>query len=169
METDQLLERKDNSQELDSSKDEQLDKIASEIQARVIENPELLERMLDKPEIMAIAIAHESFRGPVPSPKMLSEYEEIVPGLADRLVKLAEAEQQFRHDISTKALDFSYFKDRRGQWMGFLLSAAVLASSFFFAMQGKDALAGTLITLNLVGLASVFAIGHLKKTSKEDE
>ncbi|EHD21289.1 Protein of unknown function DUF2335, membrane [Brenneria sp. EniD312] len=131
-----------------------------------MENPGVLERILDSPKIMAIA--HESFRGPVPSPKMLSEYEQIMPGLANRLVKLTEDEQQHRHKVTDKALDFSYKKDRRGQWMGFIISLFVLGLGVYFAAEGKDALAGTLITINLVGLASVFVIGRLKRNNKDN-
>lgn len=114
--TDQTSEHKDHSQELADTNAEQIDKIASELEAKVMENPGVLERILDSPKIMAIA--HESFRGPVPSPKMLSEYEQIMPGLANRLVKLTEDEQQHRHKVTDKALDFSYKKTEEGNGWG---------------------------------------------------
>ena len=39
-----------------------------------------------------------AFRGPIPSPEMLREYNSVVPGLADRIVQMAIDEQNFRHE-----------------------------------------------------------------------
>lgn len=140
----------------------EIEKLANEVEARVIENPEVLERILHKPQIMAMV--SESFKGPVPSPKMLEGYEKIVPGLADRLVKLTEEEQRHRHAWMDSTKDLTAKKDWRGQWMGYSLSVMVLAMAFHFAYKGNFWFAGTLVTFDLVSLASVFAIGHLVKS-----
>lgn len=76
--TDQTSEHKDHSQELADTNAEQIDKIASELEAKVMENPGVLERILDSPKIMAIA--HESFRGPVPSPKCYLSMNKLCQG-----------------------------------------------------------------------------------------
>lgn len=144
----------------------EIDKLANEVEARVIENPEVLDRILHKPQIMAMV--SESFRGPVPSPKMLADYESVLPGLADRLVVLTEEEQKHRHSWMDSTKDLTAWKDRRGQWMGYSLSLIVLGMAFYFATQGNFWFAGTLVTVDLVGLASVFAIGHLVKPKNKE-
>ena len=41
----------------------------------------------------------EQYSGPIPHPKIISGYEEILPGAADRILSMAEKESQHRHDI----------------------------------------------------------------------
>ena len=41
--------------------------------------------------------AETFFEGPLPPPDTLAQYEKILPGIADRIVKMAESEQQARH------------------------------------------------------------------------
>jgi len=60
------------------------------------------------------------FSGPIPPPLLLSEYDQVLPGLADRLVTLAEGEAAHRH-----ALQFRRVR----------LAEAGLASAFVIAMS----------------------------------
>ena len=45
---------------------------------------------------MAVLTRHE---GPLPPPADLAAYEQVVPGLAERLVKAAESQTRHRHRI----------------------------------------------------------------------
>ena len=45
-----------------------------------------------------------SFSGPVPSPEMLEKYEKTLPGLANRLIKMAEKEQDSYNEHITHSL-----------------------------------------------------------------
>lgn len=44
----------------------------------------------------------EQYSGPIPHPKIISGYEEILPGAADRILSMAEKESQHRHDMDDK-------------------------------------------------------------------
>ncbi len=57
----------------------------NELVSRVIENPEVLNRVLESPQVRAIVCQH--FQGPVPPPSMLKKYDQLMPGLANRLVE----------------------------------------------------------------------------------
>lgn len=39
----------------------------------------------------------ESFRGPLPPPSTLAQYEETLPGSAERLMTMAEVQAEHRH------------------------------------------------------------------------
>ena len=39
-----------------------------------------------------------SFEGPLPPPEILSQYERILPGMAERVIHMAEEEQRVRHE-----------------------------------------------------------------------
>ena len=46
----------------------------------------------------------EQFSGPVPHPDLLKKYDELMPGLADRLVKMAEKSMDAEIALQEKAL-----------------------------------------------------------------
>ncbi|HHE4679999.1 TPA: DUF2335 domain-containing protein [Proteus mirabilis] len=137
-----------------------VDGAIAKIESTVIDNPVILERILDNPRVMAIVQKRESFSGPLPHPDFLQRYEEILPGGAERIFCLTEKEQSFRHDTQKMAINGAIKKDSRGQWMGFFLSICVLIIATYFAKEGAYWFAGTLITGNLVALAAVFAAGR---------
>lgn len=157
-------------QQSDSLNETEIAEIAEEVEARVIENPEILERMLDKPEIMEMVVQH-AFQGPVPPPGMLAEYNKVVPGLANRLVELTEKEQAHRHGWMDGNLKLKSGMVSRGQWMAFTLSILILLMAFFFGVKGNTTFAGLLVTIDLIGLASVFVAGRggTKKSSSDDK
>lgn len=87
------------------------DNKTDDLVASVIENPEVLSRVLDTPKAQSIVLKH--FQGPVPPLAMLKEYNDVIPGLANRLVELTEKEQSHRHNIESDNVKIS----KRGQIM----------------------------------------------------
>ncbi|PHM40269.1 hypothetical protein Xmau_02025 [Xenorhabdus mauleonii] len=98
--------------------------------------------------------------GSFPSPEVLKGYESILPGYAERMFSLREREQSFRHEKQKKTLDGLISKEKRGQWMGFSIAMFILIIAAVFAFRKEILFAGTLITIDLVGLVAVFVIGR---------
>ncbi|MBD2816606.1 DUF2335 domain-containing protein [Xenorhabdus sp. Flor] len=98
--------------------------------------------------------------GPLPPPDVLKDYESILSGSTERILLFREKEQKFQYDNQKRALDGMIKKDRRGQWMGFSIAMFILIIATFFALRGEMVFAGTLITIDLIGLAAVFVIGR---------
>ncbi|CDG21779.1 conserved protein of unknown function [Xenorhabdus poinarii G6] len=98
--------------------------------------------------------------GSFPSPDELKNYESILPGYTERVFSLREKEQVFQHEKQNKALNGLINRDRRGQWMGFFIAIFILIVATIFAFRGEMLFAGTLITIDLVGLAAVFVLGR---------
>ncbi|MCC8375777.1 DUF2335 domain-containing protein [Photorhabdus bodei] len=158
------MSNQENTNIVDSNDSESVE-IAERIEHQLIEQPELIDMLLDSPKIMAVVqhkVSH--FQGPLPPPSMFREYENILPGTAERLLSLSEKEQAFRHDTKSKAIQGVINKDKRGQWMGFTISVMILVIATIFAALGNTWFAGTLITLDLVGLAAVFVAGRAFKS-----
>jgi len=80
-----------------------------------------------------------SFQGPLPPPGLLAEYEQALPGCAERIVKAFEEENAHRRamdvedrrldskevDIQEKALTLNGEAVRRGQWMAFVTALLI--------------------------------------------
>ena len=77
-----------------------------------------------------------SFEGPLPHPQILSEYNEISPDFAGRIVTMAESEARHRHNLEEKALKAQVWEIRLGQILGFLIGTFTIAAGSFCAVRG---------------------------------
>ena len=122
----------------------------NELVSRVIENPEVLNRVLESPQVRAIVCQH--FQGPVPPPSMLKKYDQLMPGLANRLVELTEKEQAHRHKTVADTIDIA----RDGQTKAFWLAILIIFVAAVFGVMGETVLAGALVSIDLVALVTAF-------------
>lgn len=93
--------------------------------------------------------------GPLPPPQDLQEYEDVLPGLADRITKLAEghARNYWKNDRAQRITAIS------GQILGFLLGTMLIAGGIWLVSQGHEWIG--VLTLGSVVLSIVSAF--LKK------
>lgn len=70
--------------------------------SEIIENSDIEED--DKERIISI-IQREEFRGPIPHPQILKQYEEIQAGLAKEIVNMAVKEQNHRHEVEKSMIE----------------------------------------------------------------
>lgn len=148
--------------------DKACDESTSELVQRVIENPEVLSGVLETPKAQAMVY---QFIGPVPPPSLLREYEDLMPGLGNRLVELTEREQAHRHKQDKEHLEGNMSLSSRGQWMAFVIVMTILIAAFVFGLRGETVLAGALVTINMTAICSVFIWGKYftsKSTPKEN-
>jgi uncharacterized membrane protein len=61
-------------------------------------------------------------RGPIPPPALFRQFEEILPGSADRILRMAEKEQDHRIDWEQSALRI----DARNSFLGLRLGFGAL-------------------------------------------
>lgn len=77
------------------------EKELSEI-SKIIDKSDIEEE--DKQRIIA-CIRREEFRGPLPHPKILQQYEEIQPGFAKEIMQMAVNEQGHRHKMESMIVE----------------------------------------------------------------
>ena len=101
----------------------------------------------DEEEASAVLSAVQYFAGPLPPPQVIQGYDQALPGLADRVVTMAEEEARHRREIERERLKRDSKLELRGQVFGF--SIAII--SFVVA--------GILIAMDrpLYGMATVVA------------
>ncbi|EPM0011119.1 DUF2335 domain-containing protein [Pseudomonas aeruginosa] len=129
---------------------------------------ELLEKPTTKAALSrvvasAITLHQERHSGPLPSPRQMREYEKCLPGAAERIMAMAEREQQNRHETQRAFMDFRNRtlehvreRDSRGQWLGFALALGVLALGTLIAVLGFPKTGAALAAGTMIGLAGVF-------------
>ena len=113
----------------------------------------------------------QSFSGPIPHPEILEGYERIKPGFAERIISMAEKEQEGQLYCDKLYLEGPIKATRRGQWMGFIIALLFLGAATTLGILGETAVAITLGGGTLVALVTLFVTNrppqkHQDPTSK---
>ncbi len=85
----------------------------------------------------AVAIG-ASYRGPLPSPEMLRQYDNVLPGMAERLLEAFEKQGDHRRQMDEKSLTMNFRLARVGQVFAFLLGLAGLGSGTYLVSTGHS-------------------------------
>lgn len=132
-----------------------------------------------KEEAMSIIkamVVSESFSGPIPPPSILKQYEDMQPGAADRILKMAEKQADHRMELEKKAIGGQVEQNGRGQIFGLIIVILFIIAAFVFAyflnMKEFAAKFLTWTMIIIVGLfvtGKVLSIGDLKDKSKNQD
>lgn len=113
-------------------------------------------------------------RGPLPHPDSLARYDAIIPDGAERIMRMAELEQQHRHawEDGQQALVEGIAKDEtkiagRGQLLAAVLCVLLIVAGVVFMWQGYPKLGASIILTDLVALAAVFLKGAAHPESRD--
>jgi uncharacterized membrane protein len=123
----------------------------SEEMAGSLSDPAILRQRRAFPAALAVTTA-TAFSGPIPPPQLLSEYEQTLPGLADRLVAIAERESDHRRALQRRAIRLSEL----GLAAGFAIAMTALAGGIFLVHEGSQVEGMSSIILAIASLVLVF-------------
>ena len=121
--------------------------------------------------------------GPLPDPETMQRYNEILPGTAERIIKVFESEVQHRHNIETERLSLAKEQihiqeeyaqiDSRNSLLGlifaFILGIGTIGGGVYITIT-KSPYGG--IFLSAVGLSSLvgtFIYGTRRKAEKKNQ
>ena len=110
----------------------------------------------------------QSFSGPLPPPAVLKEFNQIVPGAAGRIIKMAEGQFTHRTEIEKKVIDSDISRSKWGQVLGFIIAILGLLVSLITILRGQEVSGSIIGGGTLVSLVSVFMYGT-KSRKKERE
>jgi len=93
---------------------------AAAIAAILREYPDLLQH----PELRAsvVSVIQRFHQGPLPSPEDFAAYEAVLPGACDRILSMAEAQQQHLFALNQARMDGDFKEARRGQAYAMILA-----------------------------------------------
>ena len=105
------------------------------------------------------------FSGPLPPPEILHGYDDIHPGAADRIIRMAEKEQQNAQDARMLAIRKEAADTRRGQIIGGIVSVSAFLTAAFLGYHGHPYAASIVGGATVVGLVTVFVTGRRSSSS----
>jgi uncharacterized membrane protein len=123
----------------------------SEEMAGSLSDPAILRQRRAFPAAIEFTAAR-AFVGPIPPPELLAHYEQTLPGLADRLVAIAERESDHRRALQRRAIRLSEL----GLAAGFAIAMTALGGGIFLVHEGSQAEGMSSIILAIASLVLVF-------------
>ncbi len=118
---------------------------------------EILKRLSRKEQLqLGTIIEHHS--GPIPSDKAMAHYESVLPGAADRIMAMAEKEQQIRAEFTTLMAPADVKQSKTAQHYAFIFLMAMGCGGIYLCATGSRVGGGMAI-----GLAGIAALGNYFK------
>ncbi len=120
--------------------------------------------------------------GPLPHPDQFRQYEETLPGAADRILTMAEQESQHRQLMERSVLDLEeasielqrevtreeIAQSRLGLVIGAFISVILVVTALVVAVIGHPWPAVVIGTADIVALASIFVYGARTRSIDQD-
>ena len=114
-----------------------------------------------------------AWRGPLPPPGIIRQYEEITPGAGDRILSLAERQMEHSHRMESTAIGIQQtvvIGDSRrssvGLWLGFVIAVMGIIAGTYLAATGHEWPGVVIAGVPLSGLVGVFIYGS--KTRRDE-
>lgn len=110
-----------------------------------------------------------SFSGPLPHPSILQGYENILPGLADRITKMAESQSEHRKKLESRVITLDSVKSVLGLIFAFLVVLAGLGAGVYIYVVSKSVVAGLFSFIPLGTIVAAFIYQERGKKTLEDK
>lgn len=120
-----------------------------ELQAFPLDRQEEIKAMM----VATMTEALSSYQGPIPHPEHFAKYEEVLPGAGDRIIRMAEREQDNRLQ-STRSQNAQRVI---GLWLGTFLIMLLILAAVYAIYAGATTLAG-IILAPIMGLAIIYVL-----------
>ena len=141
-------------------------------------NPEIFKNIDNKEQLVQAVLTQistiqiereEHHEGPLPAPKTLREYNEIIPNGAERIMKAFENQSSHRISLEKKVVGRQTFQSLLGQLFGFLIALIILGLGVYLIERGYEIAGITLFGIDMVGLVAIFVIGKKSQRNKLSE
>lgn len=108
------------------------------------------------------------YKGALPPPEMLREFNDIVPNGAERIVAMAEKQLDHRLDLEKTVIKGDSKRSWWGLWLGFASTIVVTGAGVSVALIASPVAGATIITSTLVSLAAVFVFGQWSRRAERE-
>jgi uncharacterized membrane protein len=112
-------------------------------------------------------VSQTTISGPLPPPDILQKYGIINPSFPERIVAMAEKEQNIVHDLRKENLELNKLAFtqqaeslKRGQLCALFLALLALSATVYLGINGHDWLAGGVFSVVLLGIIKEIAGSH---------
>ncbi len=117
--------------------------------------------------IKTIQVSQQHYSGPLPRPEDLAKYDQIVPGAAERIIKMAEKEMQHRHateDKLSKGMTITTYLSIVFAFISVLILCAIVVYALYL---GFSTVAASIAVGSIAAVAGVFIYKTKRKKTSQ--
>lgn len=114
-------------------------------------------------KIKKMVAVYESFSGPIPHPTILNMYNKIEKGFADRIISMAEKEQNSAIEHERKLLEYQSRDSLLGAIFAFVTIVLLVLLGFILILNDKNLAGYAALVVGFGSCASIF----FKRTPKD--
>lgn len=107
--------------------------------------------------------------GPLPPPSILESYNKIVPGAAERIIKIAEEQSSHRRSLEAMVIKSDIENTKLGLKFGLCIGLFGLVATTAIAIWGNPILSGIIGFATLGSLVGVFVYGSQQRRHEREE
>ncbi|QQR78310.1 MAG: DUF2335 domain-containing protein [Candidatus Moraniibacteriota bacterium] len=112
----------------------------------------------------------EMYAGPLPHPDLLKRYREIVPDAPERILRMAEKQNEHRIEIEKKVISGNIWNERLGLIAGFSVCLYALYLGTQILMSGHEGYGFSAILSALASLVGVYIYTkHTESRQQKEE
>jgi uncharacterized membrane protein len=115
-----------------------------------------------------IVAQSSSFSGPLPPPDILQHYEDVVPGAADRIFKMAENQANHRQDLEGRVIRSDILKSYFGLAAGFAVAVVAIVGGVIVATGGQGTAGAAIGGAPVAALVVAFLSGTSSRRSERE-
>jgi len=105
----------------------------------------------------------------LPPPETLKKFDEVVPGAAERIIKMAEGQFVHRTELEKLVIKSDVEQSKRGQLFGFAIAVIGFVTAIIAILNGEQWAAGIIGGATLATLAGVFVYGSRSRSKEREE
>ena len=117
-------------------------------------------------EAVTHSLEFSTYSGPLPHPDILRQFEEVVPGSADRIFSQFEAQSNHRRSMETTVISSGAFSQRLGTISALLIGLLGVGGGLWLAHEGKSLEGLSTSFTTLAALVGTY-LYHRRKQDKE--
>lgn len=111
-------------------------------------------------------IEEHRYSGPIPNPALLKEFDNVLPGCAERIIRMAEEQATHRQLLERTVIIGDSRRANQGLWVGGAVAVLFLAGAVFLIYNGHDAAGATLGTMDLASVVGIFIYGTVSRRAE---
>jgi uncharacterized membrane protein len=109
-----------------------------------------------------------SYQGPLPPPAMFKQYDDILPGAAERILHLFESQSEHRQAIEKAVITSDIEDGRLGLHLGAAISALAIIAGAVCILYGHPTTGGIIAAIPVPTLAAVFVYGSRQRRKERE-
>jgi len=141
--------------------------LGTELPAELLEL--IPEEKREKASLLIQASFSHYFQGPIPPPEVIKGYEKVLPGSANRIIAMAEKEQDYRHQFSSIIVKSNVFTERLGLGAAFTLALVLSVGSIGLIYNDKNIEGLAIFIVEIVTLAGLFLYRQNRQEKRREE